>query len=122
MFRVLGTFVNPSLEQLALLDGNFAIRFWRRHLLLGIRRVDARDELALGGFARRNHSRLESSFREIQPQVRLTFPSILTVAVKTVLRQNRPDIAIEIDRFVSQHASAKNDACHADDREACGKI
>ena len=81
------------------------MRLERRHSLFNIRREDAMDEFTLIRLPRYNHPFLSLSLARIKPQFALARFGILTVALITILRENRPHLAPEVDR---RRNSARN--------------
>src|SRR5207244_4468676 len=71
------------------------------HPFFGVIRRDAQVKFALVGLARRDHAGAIAAGKEpflgIKPQVGLALVLVRAVALKAVLRQDGPDIAIEID-------------------------
>ena len=94
IFRALG---DPAFEQFLLRGGERAIRLGRRHQLVGVGGKDVLHQLALLRFARHERLRLQRLRAHIQPQVGLALIRVLAVAVKAVLGQDRPDVAVELD-------------------------
>ena len=70
----------------------------RGHDNIGIARLDPLHKAARAGVARHHGPPGQSPFPHVQPQVGLPLLGILTMAVETVFRQDRSDIAVEIDR------------------------
>ena len=56
---------------------------------------------ARGRLAGHNGSSVDRGLANIQPQVSLPLGGILSVAVKAVFREDRTDVAVEVDRVGS---------------------
>ena len=97
---------NPAVEESPLVVGQPAIGLRRRHDHVGVGRVNPLEERARPNLAGHNRPCRNGCLPHIQPQVRLPLVAILTVAIKAVLRQDRPDIAVELERFRRRSRSA----------------
>ena len=91
--------VDPSLEGFDLSRGELLAGFRRRHQFVGILGRNALEELALAALARHDHRILgsEGPLLEVEPQVGLARVRIRPMAGEAVLRQDRQDVAPEID-------------------------
>jgi hypothetical protein len=87
VFRIRRAACDPAFEEilLSLIESPIGLRGGHEGLWVG--RFDAIDDLVdcIGGL--------------IESQIGLAFVGVLAVAVKAVLREDRSDIPIEIDRF-----------------------
>ena len=100
--------------------GQFFAEFYRRHLVVFIRRRDALDHFALrkiagndGGVSRFQF--LERLLLKIKAQISLARFGIRPVAGVAILRKYRANIAIEINGFCF-HRSHRNREQHSDRR------
>ena len=89
------------LQHLDLLRRQLAIRLRRRHPLLGIGAGDPPDQFALAAFARDDDGLAifdaERPFLGVEPKLRLARLLVRAVALITVVRKDRQDVAAEID-------------------------
>ena len=105
MRLVLGPLFDPAFEQLDLPRRQRLATLGGRHLIGRISGLDPASQLTLTELPR--HERRDSGsqlrlgvFGHIQPQPRLPRLLIGAVTGKTVVRQNRPDVAIEFEGLV----------------------
>ncbi len=98
MGLVLRPFSDPLFKQRDLLGLESLVRLRRRHHLLGIFRPESLDDEAGSGFPRHNGGvavavvpRLSGKRRAIEPQLALARRGVRTMALETVLRENRLD-------------------------------
>ena len=75
------------------------MRIRRRHLLVWIRRSDTLDQQTVVGLAWRNRSRFDRIVRHVKSQLGLPLGGVGSVTVKTILRQNRANVAVEVKNF-----------------------
>jgi hypothetical protein len=75
------------------------MRIRRRHLFVWIRRSDSLDQQAIVRIAWRNRSRFDGVARDVEPQLGLSLGGVGSMTVKTVLRQDRANVAIEVKNF-----------------------
>ena len=103
MILPLSSFFYPTLNQVDLLLREFPVEPRRRHsggLVFG---TDPLEKTALGRIAR--HHRmvlsplLEQSFFQVETKTRLADLLVGAMAGKAVIRQNGPDLPVEIDRW-----------------------
>jgi hypothetical protein len=66
-------------------------------LLVWIRRADAFNEQTLVRPTWRNRSRFDRILRNVEPKLSLPLSGVGSVAMKAVLRQNRANVAIEVE-------------------------
>ena len=93
-----GTLGDPSLEQL-FLDGRELLgRPGRGHDLAGIVAQDSSDQLALLHVRRDDRALGQGDLAEVESEVGLAVGLVGTVAKVAVLGQDRPDVAVELDR------------------------
>ena len=88
----IGALANPPREELLLLLGERLSGVGRRHPLRRIGRQNAPHQLALPGIA--CHEHMPRSRGVIEAQISLPCGRIGTVALKAVLRKDRPNVAI----------------------------
>ena len=93
---VCGPLGDPSFQDRLLLGRQSSIRLRRRHQLAGILRVDPPDQLARLGIVRDDRVGIDRGVSDVESQLGLAFIRILPVAIEAVLREDRPDIAIEV--------------------------
>ena len=98
VLRIVRALADPPLQRLLLRGRKAAVRLRRRHEVVAVVGIDSRDELTRVRISRHKSLHLQRHFANVQPQVGLAFVRVLPVAVKAVLRKNRPDIAIEVHR------------------------
>jgi len=92
--------LNPAFQQLHLISGQLAVGMGRRHLLLRIIRAEPFKKRTLGGIMRRDGAGSDRALPHIQPQIGHPSFRILSMAMKAVFRQNGPDIAVELRRWI----------------------
>src|SRR5262245_19581946 len=91
-------FINPASEKLYLIGGEASIRAWRRHAHLWLSCGDTFDQSAVRRIARTYYASLgECTLLGVKTKASLSLPVIRTVACETCVREDRADIAIEID-------------------------
>ena len=98
-----GALGDPTLEEVFLREGERAVRFRRRHDLLGIGTENASNEFAVVGFAGDDGGGTglggsERAVAAIEAKFRFAGLAIGAVAVVTVFREDRLDVALETDR------------------------
>ena len=100
---------DPAADQLDLDWLKFLVRLRRRHLLFRIIRVDSRPRFAAVQVA--TLERRENAFLLIETHLRLAVFFRRAVALKTIVRQDRPNVPIELHFWIrSRHQ-----------RRRCGK-
>ena len=118
--------LNPAANLRLLRVAQITVRRWRRHDVIEVGRLDARPDLACLKVERLDRryavrGRCIGKLRAIKPQLRLARLLVKPVAGKAVLRQNRTNIAVEIDgrvvigsrcRFLCREPRRKNAANH----------
>ena len=97
MVLILGSLVDPVSQQGLLRIGEFLVRIPRGHEQVRIVRDDALDQGAFGGFAWQDRSRFDGLFGPIESQIGLAMLSVRSMAIKTILREDRTDVPIELD-------------------------
>jgi hypothetical protein len=97
---ILRTLIDPAFQEIDLVSRQFLVGAGGRHLQIGISGEDPVDQFAGSRFSR--HDRDLARFRglcrglfQIESQPRLSLVFIRAVALKTIVRQDRPDVAIE---------------------------
>ena len=95
-------FGDPALEKIDLCGRKLFARLRRRHDFLGIARRDARHHLALLQVAGNNRvvaglRGLERLVLHVQPQLALALVFVRPVAGEAVVREQRADVAVELD-------------------------
>ena len=99
--RVLRPLLDPRLDLLLLRLGQFRVRVRRRHDLLLILARDAQPDLAVRRVARLDPNQTVAlgvrRLRHIEPQLSLARLLVEPVTRETVLRQDRPDVAIVVE-------------------------
>ena len=101
MVSVGRAFVDPLGEHLFFLRAELEMGLGRRHQVIFILCIDEVDELGILGVARDKGILVDGCFPHVETQ--LGFPCRLVRAVtgEAVLRENRPDVAIEADPVLS---------------------
>jgi len=95
---ILGPLVDPAAEQLDLMLGQFRlVRVGRRHQLVFVVRGDPLDQRAVLRLAG-DDGILNGRVAQVQTQLGLPVALIRTVAGVTPIRQQRPNLPIEINR------------------------
>jgi hypothetical protein len=102
VLRPLGAFIDPSPQKLDLLGGQFPPRFRRRHTPSYITRCNSGDQFTFAGLTANERmpavtQRRKCPFLGIQPQFRLSFFLVWTVALNAMFCEQRPDLPIEVD-------------------------
>ena len=97
-----GALGDPTLEEVFLREGERAVRFRRRHDLLGVGTEDAGNEFAVVGFAGYDGSGTglgwgEGAVAAIEAKFRFAGLAIGAVAMVAVFRQDGLNIAFETD-------------------------
>ena len=80
-------------------DGQAVVGLGRRHLLFRVVAENPANEFAGLGLARLERADREGNVALIQSQLGLALILIRAVAPKTILRKNRPDLAVEAQPF-----------------------
>ena len=94
---------DPPLEQIDLFVGESAdLGFRRRHHRIGIGRGDSCNQFARGNILRHDRPRAaveltRSLLGDVEPQAGLPVATVGTVAGKTVVGEDRPNVAVERD-------------------------
>ena len=95
--------------------------FRRRHHFVGIVAGDRADQLALAALARHDHrvGLAQGAVLEVEPQVGLARLGIRPVAGEAVFREDRQDVAAEIDRIgLPRHGRRGNQAARGNRQQA----
>src|SRR5262249_46034881 len=103
---------DPLFQQILLFCRENLVRLGWRHDVIRVRCVNPANELALLWLAGDNcrlavFARKDSVFKSIKPQIGFARGGIRAVARKTVLRKNRPDVAIVSERARSERRAGK---------------
>jgi ATP-binding cassette subfamily B protein len=97
--------LNPAPDQIRLLRRKSFLCLRRRHPLLRIRMGDPPHQLACPRFTRLHNRTVvglgEQPFSCVQPQPGFPLPLVRSVAFQAVIRENRQDIQIELNGFIS---------------------
>ena len=92
---------DPAADEFDLGRRHLAIGLGRRHLLVGVMRQQTLQDLALLRLAGDDRGDafvgLDRVIADVKPQAGLAVLRVLTVAVEAVLREDRPDVAVEAD-------------------------
>ena len=107
MLFPLDAFRNPLTQSLLFEIAQSHIRIDRRHQIFFVIRLDPPNDLAILRFPRNRREVAiaqicQDAFKNIEPQIRLAIRFVGTVTLKALIRENRPNIAIEINRFGSR--------------------
>ncbi len=102
-----GAGLDPFLQEIFLPGRQRLVQRGRRHELLGVRGIDAREELATLKIAGRDGPELDGGLAAIEPQVGLAGRAVGPVASETVLRQDRPDVAIILGLLRGRRGAAR---------------
>ena len=113
MRLVFGALGDPALKQFLLLRSEMSARIRRGHLVVGIGREDASDQLGIIRLARLDGFLFQRDFAHVQAELGFAIVFVRAVAEEAVVRENGPDIAIElefsrhrrggVDRFSGDH-------------------
>ena len=98
VLRVLRAFGDPLFQEVGLSRRERRLLRGRRHSKIGVGGADALDEFALGRFARHDRAGLHGLIANVEPELRLARLRVRPVALKTLARQNRPHVLVEVDR------------------------
>ena len=96
---IFGAFRDPAFQDLLLRPGQAVVGLGRRHLLFRVVAENPANEFAGLGLARLERADREGNVALIQSQLGLALILIRAVAPKTILRKNRPDLAVEAQPF-----------------------
>ena len=125
MFLPCPPLLHPRVENFLLLGGEADFRIRRRHPFVRIGGRNPLDQRTFIRFAWHHDPRLLDHFSLIQPQVGLACRLVRSMAVKTLFGQNRPDIAVEIDRL-ARHAArlhrAEEDKQHQEFADSANRL
>ena len=102
---VLGALFDPLGEKILLLLAELLAREERRHHAGLIAGVDALSQLAGVRISRLDRATLQRHFSPVQPQIGLPGVAVGPVALKTVFRQDRADIAVEANGFSGERGA-----------------
>jgi len=89
---------NPAFEQVFLFLRQDFVCLGRRHQVIRVRCGDPVNQRTCLRLARNDCLLLQGRLADVQPQVGLAGLGIRAVTLKTVLRQNRLNVAVEFDR------------------------
>ena len=117
-----GALGDPTLEEVFLREGERAVRFRRRHDLLGVGTENASNEFAVVGFAGDDGGGTglgggERAVAAIKAKFRFAGLAIGAVAVVAVFRQDGLDIALETDRRFGSKADDEGEQGDAGERK-----
>ncbi len=97
MFFVGGARVDPTFEDFLLGGRHRAVRLGRRHDLVLILGEEALDQLAAGGIPRDESLLFQGFLTDIQTEFALALVRVGSVAIETVLGQDRANIPIVLE-------------------------
>ena len=121
MLLVLCALFNPEAERFLLVCGQLFVGGRRRHHLGGVGREDARPDFALreraGGDGRAAVEGAGGVLGSIEAEVGLAGLGVKPVTGETGLREDRSDVAIELDDAIGGGSGQRRDAQHQDHRE-----
>ncbi len=80
---------------------------------MGIVGVDPLDQLAGVGVIGDDRTGLDRGVSHVEPQLGLSFIGILPMAIEAVLRQDRPDVAIEVEGWRRRRGCAGQSEKHS---------
>ena len=103
------TLADPAHEYLLLLCCQRSMGVGRRHPFILGGREDADDEVALIRIAREDHPRFLLPLGGVEPQPPLARGGVLSVAMKTIVREDRPHIAAKVYRLGATCGQRKAD-------------
>jgi hypothetical protein len=108
--------LDPAVEQLFLVFRKPPIGVRRRHQNVGIGRVDPFEDRARAGVARHDRAGVDRRLTVVEPQIGLPLLAVLAVAIEAVFRQDRPDVAVELERLRGlggqSHRQARGPCAH----------
>ena len=121
VFFVVGALLNPLLQQRHLTGGQFFARSRGRHHFARLRRGNPTHQRTRFGFAGHDGKMiLEFGPRplgRVETQIGLAFLLVRTVAEVTVVGEDRPDVAIEIDRGGAANAGPHQKPEHSGEKQ-----
>ena len=120
VLAVLGPGGDPPGEKLLLLGGELPIRRRRRHDDVVVRGMDPLEDRTRAGISRDDRPGGQRRVAVIEAQISLPLVAILPVAVEAVFREDRSNVAVEVDRGLGggQGGTGQADRCrqHAPDQ------
>src|ERR1043165_3990071 len=96
IFRAFG---NPLPQQFLLRRCEFLVGFQRWHHIVLVRVVDAVDQFPLLGVAGNDGALLQRDLADVEPNLGLAIVFVRAVTDEAVLGENRPDVAVELQRM-----------------------
>ena len=99
MVLILRSFGDPTLEELLLFRSQLLVRFGRRHDLFRIGQEQPLHQFARRGVAGDEGLLLQRVLPDVQAQLGLAVARVVAVAIEAVVREDRPDVAVEFDGF-----------------------
>lgn len=94
---IFGPLGDPSFESLFLRRSQLFVRLWRRHNEISVRIKDAGNELAIVDLSRSQN--IHCVGPNVEPEPGLSCRLVRPVTGVAVVRQDRPDVAVEPDRL-----------------------
>src|SRR5438876_101266 len=95
---------NPLLDESDLAGSRVVERLWRRHQVVRIQGRDSAKQFALGALSRNDHGLAvfdsKRAFLGVEPQFPFARLFIRAVALETVIRKDREDVAAEVNRRI----------------------
>ena len=91
---ILGPFGNPAAKRFLLGGSQFLLRFRRRHPLVGIVRVNPRNQRTFFWLAGDDGRHLHGHLAAVEPQVPFAGGAVGSVASKAILRQDGADVPV----------------------------
>ena len=94
---VIRPFPDPAFQPLLLLGGQPPVRLRRRHQFSGSSELIRETSSLARGVFRHDRAGFDRRVADVEPQLGLTFVRVLPVAVEAVFREDRPNVAIEVE-------------------------
>ena len=95
---------NPVVERRLLLLRQPPVGVRWRHQHIGVGRMDPLQQRTRARLAGHDRSGLNGSAAVVEPKAGLPLRGVLAVAVEAVFREDRPDVAVEVDRRLGRGA------------------
>src|SRR5262245_50487923 len=125
MRRPVRALFDPEADQLDLRGGEPSVRVGRGHEVVGIRRGDAQEDLALLGLSGRDRAVASEIAQDaplrVEAQVCLPRLCVGSVALEAVLRKDRADVAVEVQLLRGHDAPGMRGAWGGERAECDGK-
>ena len=121
-----GALRHPPLEQIDLRDRELFFRIQRRHHLVLVLRGDAEDEFAFLQLARRHDGNPfalpEDALVRVEPEFGFPFAVVRPVTAQAILREDRQDIAAEIDGGGRRRVALAHDRTQREHKDAGQRV